>query len=85
MLQTEVNIQISDRAPEDYMKIVLYQCNGEENKFGAINDANDLRKNLAESCIPDGFENMTVEDYDRFLKDRRILMANKVRKYFESL
>ena len=85
MLQTEVNIQISDRAPEDYMKTVLAQCNGKENKFGAINDADDLKKNLIESCIPEGFENMTVEDYNQFLKARRILMANKVRKYFESL
>lgn len=85
MLQTEVNIQISDRAPIDYMKTIVEQCNGEENKYGAINDIDDLKKNMQENCIPSGFEQMTEADYENFLKLRRILMARKIRQYFESL
>jgi hypothetical protein len=85
MLQTEVNIQISDRAPIDYMNYILEQCNGEENKFGAINDLEDLKKNMAENCIPMGFEHMTEPDYKDFLLERRKLMAQKIRKYFDSL
>ena len=85
MLQTEINIQISDRAPVDYMKSIEKQCTGEENKFGAINNPEDLRKNMAENCIPLGFENMTEPDYKDFLLARRKLMAKKVRTYFDSL
>jgi len=85
MLQTEINIQISDRAPIDYMRLIEEQCNGEENKFGAINSLEDLKKNMAENCIPEGFKNMTEPDYKDFLLERRKLMAQKVRTYFNSL
>ena len=85
MLQTEINIQISDRAPVDYMKSIEKQCASEENKFGAINNLEDLKKNMAENCIPMGFENMTEPDYKDFLLARRKLMAKKVRTYFDSL
>ena len=85
MLQTEVNIQISDRAPIDYMNYILEQCNGEENRFGAISDLEDLKKNMAENCIPAGFEHMTEPDYKNFLIARRKLMAQKLKKYFYSL
>lgn len=85
MLQTEVNVQIKDRAPAAYMKDVLAQCNGEENKYGAINEIDDLRRNEQENCIPSGFEDMTELDYENFLKLRRQLMAKKIRAYFNSL
>lgn len=85
MLQTEINIQISDRAPVDYMKSIEKQCAGEENKFGAMNNLEDLKKNMAENCIPMGFENMTEPDYKDFLLARRKLMAKKIHTYFDSL
>ena len=85
MLQTEINIQISDRAPMDYMKSIEKQCAGEENKFGAINNLEDLKRNMAENCIPLGFENMTESDYKDFLLARRKLMAKKIHTYFDSL
>lgn len=85
MLQTEVNIQIKDRAPASYMKDVLAQCNGKENKYGGINDIEDLKKNEQENCIPSGFKDMTEPDYENFLKIRRQLMAKKVRQYFNDL
>lgn len=85
MLQTEINIQISDRAPVGYMKSIEKQCAGEENKFGAINNLEDLKKNMAENCIPIGFENMTESDYKDFLLARRKLMAKKIHTYFDSL
>ena len=31
MLQTEVNIQIGNKAPNEYMKTIIEQCNGQEN------------------------------------------------------
>ena len=85
MLQTEINIAVRNRAPKDYMADVKDQCNGQENKYGLINTEDDLYKNLEESAIPKDIINMSVEDYEEFLKKRRILMANKIREYFNKL
>lgn len=35
--------------------------------------------------IPVGFENMGIEDYGKFLEERRKLMAEKIKKYYFSL
>lgn len=85
MLQTEVNIQIGKKAPNEYMKSIIGQCNGQENKYGAINTLDDLYKNMEENCIPRSFVNMTVDNYDEFLKERRKLMAQKLKQYYQSL
>ena len=85
MLQTEVNIQIGNKAPNEYMKTIIEQCNGQENKYGAINNMEDLHKNMEENCIPESLIYMTINDYDEFLKERRKLMANKIKQYYESL
>ena len=85
MLQTEVNIQIGKKAPNDYMKSIIDQCNGQENKYGAINTLDDLYKNMEENCIPRSFVDMTIDNYEEFLKERRKLMAQKLKQYYESL
>jgi hypothetical protein len=36
-------------------------------------------------CIPPGIGEMTHKDYPQFLAERRKLMAEKIRGYFESL
>ena len=36
------------------------------------------------NCIPDGMENMAMDDYPAFLTERRKLMARKIKTYFES-
>jgi len=85
MLQTEINIQIGKKAPVDYMKSIIDQCNGEENKYGGINTLDDLYKNMEENCIPKSFINMTFENYNDFLAERRLLMAKKIKEYFKAL
>ena len=40
---------------------------------------------MNENCIPADFINMTVDNYDEFLRQRRVLMAKKIQKYFENL
>ena len=51
----------------------------------SIVDKKILKSNLKLNCIPEGFDNMTVEDFDEFLKQRRILMAKKIEEYYYSL
>lgn len=37
------------------------------------------------NCIPSDVFKMDQNDYIHFLEVRRLLMANKIRKYYESL
>lgn len=85
MLQTEVNIQISNKAPNVYMSEILNQCETHITRYGGIVNKEDLKLNLEENCIPESFYTMTINDYEDFLKQRRILMARKIRKYYNSL
>lgn len=85
LLQSEINTKIKDAAPKVYMAGILASIHEGKPGISGITSEEDLARNLEESCIPDGFSEMTVEDYDRFLEARRILMAKKIRVYYESL
>lgn len=84
-LQQEINIKIRDDAPSVYMQKVFEQCQTKNPVYGGIIDEVELRKNLEQNCIPAGFENMEISDYDNFLESRRKLMAEKIHHYYFSL
>ena len=84
-IQQEINIRISDDAPCIYMKGVLEQCETKKPDCGGIIDKAVLMDNLQQNCIPEGFENMNIDDYQDFLVERRKLMAKKIREYYEVL
>ena len=44
-----------------------------------------LTENLKENCIPNNIFEMTVENYDEFLQERRKLMAKLIQEYYEGL
>ena len=85
MLQTEINIKVSNKSPNEYMGQVIEQCNGQENVYGLISNMEDLNKNLEENAVPKEFVNMTFENYQEFLAKRRVLMANKIKDFYYSL
>ena len=41
--------------------------------------------NMKENCIPESFINMSIDNYDEFLKERRKLMAQKIKEYYNTL
>ena len=84
-LDTQVNKAISDDAPKDYFGVILDQCQTKNVKIGNITDIEELNKNLAENAIPSGIVNMTVEDYEAFLVERRKLMAKMIETYYKAL
>lgn len=84
-LQQEINIRIGDDAPAEYMAEVYNQCSTKQPVYGGITDIDNLRDNLKQNCIPDGFEKMRIDDYEVFLEERRKLMANKIRSYYFTL
>ncbi len=83
--QSEINIKISNKPVEVYMKEVKAQCNGGELKYGGITDFNMLLDNLRQNAIPLEILNMTTDDYDIFLEKRRKLMAEKIKNYYHNL
>ena len=70
----EDNIDISDTAPKEYFVDI-------RNRYYKNRDT-DLKKVLADHCLPEDFYDM---DFNDFLKERRKLMAKAVRSVFESL
>ena len=83
--QTEINIKIKDDAPCDYMGKMKQQVAGEGSFYGGITDMDDLKANLAENCVPEGFMEMDIFDYQVFLDMRRNMMAQYIREYYEGL
>jgi len=83
--QTETNIRIGNKSPKEYMSDVFRQCNGGELKYGGITDASILLKNLKENCVPMDLKDMNADQYDKFLEERKVLMARKIKDYYHSL
>ena len=75
LLDTTLNISIGKKAPCEYFSAVL-ENDEHEDVFW---------KNLSENCIPREILNMTYEHYDKFLEQRRQLMAQKIQQYYARL
>ena len=84
-LQSEINIKVKDTAPNEYMTTVLQQGEDKKPVYGGIVDKNELMQNLKANCVPEDFIKMDVKDFNRFLDERRKLMAAKIKDYYESL
>ena len=84
-LDTQTNISVGNKAPNEYFKNLFEQCVSKEMKFGNITDLNLLKKNLIINCIPENIVLMNVSHYEDFLLERRKLMAKKIKEYYYSL
>jgi hypothetical protein len=85
LAQSEINIAIGAKAPKIYFSELHSQCQGGEKKYGGITDIDKLRENLKINCIPEDIFTSLAVDYDRFLIERRKLMAAKIKIYFQQL
>lgn len=84
-LDTQVNKAISDDAPATYFKKVKKQCETKDIVLGNIATDEILLENLRENGIPNNIFEMTAENYDDFLQERRMLMAKFIQEYYEGL
>lgn len=84
-LDRPVNESIGKKAPNEYFNIALKQCLTKVAECGSIIDEDQLHANLAANCIPEDVFYMTHVNYSTFLDQRRLLMAQKIRKYYENL
>ncbi len=83
--QSEINIAIGKRPPATYFAELGEQCRNGTTRYGGINDIDQLRANSDAHCIPPGMETASTESYDTFLRERRKLMASKIRDYYNAL
>lgn len=84
-LDTQVNKAVTDTAPKDYFAKVIQQCQDNEIVLGNIADENSFNKNLAENAIPKSVISMDHTSYDKFLIERRQLMAQMIKEYYQKL
>lgn len=84
-LDTQVNKAINDDSPKIYFTKVKQQCKTKEIELGNISDESLLLSNLSENCIPNGIDKMDVSSYDKFLSERRRLMAALIERYYKGL
>lgn len=84
-LDTQVNKEIADEAPNVYFNEAFEKCKNGVALFGNIADPQVLKDNLEANCIPYEIINMNASQYDSFLAERRKLMAKKIKDYYYSL
>lgn len=84
-LEKRINIAIGEKRPGEYFSQARDAIKSGVGYFGDIADENALFSNLEANCIPEGIFEMGAEDYEDFLAQRRVLMAQKIRNYYESL
>lgn len=70
MVQKEINIQISDKAPIDYLQ-------------DYDKDTQKIQNNFKENAVPLDLFEMDVNDYQVFLSERRKFMVEKIRSFYE--
>jgi hypothetical protein len=85
LAQSEINIAIGDKPPDRYFAELADQCSGGPVRYGGITDAEQMRANLRAHCIPESMLNGQIPEYSQFLDQRRLLMADKIRRWFYSL
>ncbi len=85
LAQSEINIAIGDKAPEQYFTELAEQCSGGKKRYGGITDLEQMRENLRMHCIPESMLDGDIPSYGDFLEQRRKLMAQKIKTWFEVL
>jgi hypothetical protein len=79
------NIKIGKQAPKDYIKKVNDEISNQVNDISTIDSVVVLQNNLVQNEIPISLISADFSLYESFLKERRILMAKKIKSYYEQL
>lgn len=85
LTETPVNIGIKDAAPAAYLARVDEQIASGESALGEISSTEELEASFAENAVPQSLRTTTAETYTEFLQQRRALMAEYIRDYYQSL
>ena len=81
-LRNDINISVSDLAPREYLGDIL---SGNSNHHSDIVNEAEMINNFKDNAIPKILLQAEVDDYDEFLQQRQVLMAEMVRGYYKTL
>ena len=81
-LRNDINISVSDLAPREYLGDIL--SGGNNHQSDIVNEA-EMINNFKDNAIPKILLQAEVDDYDEFLRQRQVLMAEMVREYYKTL
>ena len=84
-LDTQVNKSIGKKAPCEYFAEARKQCETGVITIGSITNYDQLLANLETNCVPTDVFDMDFSRYSEFLEKRRVMMAKKIRAYYEAL
>lgn len=79
------NIKVGKLPPIDYLDKIKEQIAQGTNEISTLVSEASLRSNIKTNDIPEFLETATHIDYKRFLEERRRLMADKLKIYYEQL
>ncbi|MGO4928042.1 DUF262 domain-containing protein [Aerococcaceae bacterium DSM 109653] len=80
-----INIRISNHAPKEYLGRIMEQIKSGQLELGEIQSIQKLEQNFKENAIPLNLIGMDIASYNDFLNDRRQLMSEVVRLYYNEL
>lgn len=81
-LRNDINISVSDLAPREYLGDIL--SGGNNHHSDIVNEA-EIVNNFEDNAIPKILLQAEADDYDEFLRQRQVLMAEMVREYYKTL
>jgi hypothetical protein len=84
-MQSEINIKVGNKPPQDYFEIVKKQMLDNNQQVSGLATEQQLLVNLKMNCVPTEIQQMNIDDYNDFLTLRRKLMATKIKEYYHSL
>jgi hypothetical protein len=79
------NIKVGMLKPQEYLDKVKSQIESNTNEISTLDSLKGLNENLIANDIPGIIETASHSDYETFLENRRKLMANKLKAYYEQL
>jgi hypothetical protein len=79
------NIKVGMLTPKDYLDKVKAQIQAGTNGISTLDSGSSLQENLINNDIPSILEEANHLAYEGFLEERRRLMSNKLKVYYEQL
>lgn len=84
-MQSEINIKIGNKPPQDYFEILGNQMRENNRLVSGLATEQELLENLKMNCVPQEIKQMNIDSYSEFPNLRRRLMATKIKEYYFAL
>lgn len=81
-LSNDINIKISNAEPSAYMNNIV---SGEKNYGSPLGSLEEVNDNLKSAAVPEIIISATHKEFEEFMRQRRELMAAKIRDYYQTL